>query len=109
MLIVACRLMTSGVNGVSLLGSSVFKFCSKATTVTNTQRETSKYEPALYVTAYPRQLSIADLFAQSAFLAHFVSMHCRDQYITWTWRSASDSTQNFLSLPRVDLVYCLGV
>ena len=29
MLIVACRLMTSGVNGVSLLGSSVFKFCSK--------------------------------------------------------------------------------
>lgn len=28
MLMVACRLMTSGVNGVSLLGSSVFKFCT---------------------------------------------------------------------------------
>ena len=29
MLIVACRLMTSGVKGVSLLGSRVFKFCNK--------------------------------------------------------------------------------
>ncbi len=38
MLIVACRLMTSGVKGVSLLGSRVFKFCNKP------KRDTVKLE-----------------------------------------------------------------
>lgn len=38
-----------------------------------------------YTSLHMRRYSAtADLLAQSAFLAHLVSMHCRDQYVTWT-------------------------
>ncbi len=50
MLIVACRLMTSGVKGVSLLGSRVFKFCNKP------KGDTIKFEHRLESTRTTRKI-----------------------------------------------------
>ena len=92
MLIVACRLMTSGVKGVSLLGSRVFKFCNKP------KDDTIKFEDHLDSIRTARKggpiRPIANLFAQTTFFAHLVRMHCGDHCSSRTWRSVSDEVRS---------------
>lgn len=78
MLIVACRLMTSGVKGVSLLGSSVFRFCNKSPQLSREPVFNKVQYDSLAAAGSKMSSTTTHLLPQSAFLAHFVSMHCRD-------------------------------